>query len=73
MGQPETAVSELEKAVVDQPDLVPAYYQLGRAYRVLGQAHKSASAFATFNNLKKANGRREEDFIKLADKELDGP
>jgi len=49
---PQAAVRELETAVRIQPDLAQAYYQLSRAYTVLGETSKSQESQAAFAKLK---------------------
>ena len=46
------AVSELETAVHDQPDLAQAYYQLSRLYARLGQNEKSRQALDALNHFR---------------------
>jgi tetratricopeptide (TPR) repeat protein len=43
---------ELERAVFLQPDLGEAYYQLGLAYRHLGEMQKAAEAMAAFQRFR---------------------
>lgn len=45
MGDPEAAVSALEKAVACAPDFMAAQYDLGRAYAALYEPEKALTAF----------------------------
>ena len=48
-----------------------AYYQLSRAYALLGEADRSARALATFNNLKKADIDEAQELTQEIDKQLE--
>jgi tetratricopeptide (TPR) repeat protein len=49
-----SAVRELERAVALEPRMRQAYYLLGRAYRALGLRERSRQAFATADELARA-------------------
>jgi Flp pilus assembly protein TadD len=52
-GSYKEAVQNLERATTLQPDLAAAYYNLGMAYRKLGDAQKSSRAFEKFRAVNK--------------------
>ena len=70
-NRPAAAARELETAVRDQPDLAQAYYQLSRAYSLLGESSDAQQALATFNNLKKQGTSEEQDYLEEIRKQLD--
>ena len=72
-NHPDLAPRELETAVQYQPDLAQAYYQLSRAYALLGEAEKSARALATFNNLKKVEADEAQELTDEVKEQLELP
>jgi predicted Zn-dependent protease len=50
-GQTAAAVTELEAAARLEPRMRQAFYQLGRAYQVLGRSQDSEAAFARVQEL----------------------
>ena len=50
-GQAQDAVAELLAATALEPRMRQAYYQLGRAYRMLGRSAEAEAASAKFQEL----------------------
>jgi len=72
-NQPAPAARELEAAIGDDPALAQAYYQLSRAYTLLGENDKAAQALATFNQIKKQETDDDQEFLEGLRKEVEGP
>jgi Flp pilus assembly protein TadD len=51
IGEAGAAVTELEEAARLEPKMQQAYYQLGRAYQILGRSRDAEAAFAKVQEL----------------------
>ena len=69
----ERAVRELEVAVQHQADLAQGYYQLSRAYSLLGDQEKSAAALAAFDKLKKQEADDNQELMDSLRQEVEAP
>jgi predicted Zn-dependent protease len=69
----ERAVRELEVAVQHQADLAQGYYQLSRAYSMLGDKEKSAAALAAFDKLKKQEADDNQELMDSLRQEVEAP
>jgi hypothetical protein len=63
----------LEASIRDDPALAQAYYQLNRAYTLLGENDKAVQALATFNQIKKQETDNDREFLEGLRKEVEGP
>jgi len=66
------ARNELERAISLQPDLGEAYYQLGIAYRQLGEPQKASDAFARFKQFRDTQHEERTEILRQMQETIQG-